>query len=173
MLGYRYEIEPAGIDETLPSGISPQQAVEWLSCRKAEAVAQKHPTDVVLAADTLVACGKQILGIPADEEKAKEYLCLLSGKIHDVYTGCTIIGEKKKKTFSVRARVEFYPLTKEEIAAYIATGEPFDKAGAYGIQGRGSVLVKGIQGDFYTIMGLPVSRVTRELREFQVFPEEK
>lgn len=171
MLGYHFLQDPAGIDETLPGKLSPKEAVEWLSARKAEAAAQKHPKDVVLAADTLVACGEQILGIPADKTKAKYYLNLLSGRFHNVYTGCTIKRGGECKTFSVAAAVEFYPLSEEEIDGYLATGEPFDKAGGYGIQGRGSVLVKEIHGDFYTIMGLPVSRVVRELYRFGVVPE--
>lgn len=171
MLGYRFETDPAGIDETLPEKILPGEAVEWLSCRKAAAAAQKHPQNVILAADTLVACGEQILGIPANEEEARRYLKLLSGRSHAVYTGCTIKKGNVCKTFSVAAEVEFYPLRDEEISQYLATGEPFDKAGGYGIQGRGSVLVKGIRGDFYTIMGLPVSRVVRELLPFGIAPE--
>lgn len=139
--GYEFVVKPSSADESLPDGILPEDAVKLLSERKADA-AKIECSDVVLSADTVVALGNRILGKPSDKAEAFSMLRSLSGKTHSVYTGVTIKSAEKKRVFAVKTDVLFYPLTDDEINAYIATGEPFDKAGAYGIQGRAPSLSK-------------------------------
>lgn len=139
--GYEFVVKPTSADESLPDGILPEDAVKLLSERKADA-AKIECSDVVLSADTVVALGDKILGKPSDKAEAFSMLRNLSGKTHSVYTGVTIKSAEKKRVFAVKTDVLFYPLTDDEINAYIATGEPFDKAGAYGIQGRAAVFVE-------------------------------
>lgn len=139
--GYEFVVKPTSADESLPGGILPEDAVKLLSERKADA-AEIECSDVVLSADTVVALGDRILGKPSDKTEAFSMLRSLSGKTHSVYTGVTIKSAEKKRVFAVKTDVLFYPLTDDEINAYIATGEPFDKAGAYGIQGRAAVFVE-------------------------------
>lgn len=155
-------IKAADVDEGLPEGISPQRAVEYLSRIKAQPFANN--TDTIIGADTVVAIDSKILGKPKDSEDAYNMLRLLSGKYHSVFTGVTVIKPDGTVTFSVETRVKFYDLTDEEIYAYIKTREPFDKAGAYGIQGKGSLLVEKIDGDYFNVVGLPVSRLNKLLQ---------
>ena len=164
--GYEFVVKPTSADESLPGGILPEDAVKLLSERKADA-AEIECSDVVLSADTVVALGDRILGKPSDKTEAFSMLRSLSGKTHSVYTGVTIKSAEKKRVFAVKTDVLFYPLTDDEINAYIATGEPFDKAGAYGIQEWiGYVGIEGIEGSFYNVMGLPVQRLYCELESF-------
>ena len=118
----------------------------------------------------MVALGDRILGKPRDKAEAFAMLKCLSGKTHSVYTGVTVKSSEKKCVFAVKTDVLFYPLTDDEINAYIATGEPFDKAGAYGIQGRAAVFVEKINGDYYSVVGLPLSKCARVLRDFGIVP---
>lgn len=159
-----FEIKSQNADETLPSGISPKEAVMYLSKIKAQPLANDE--DIVIGADTVVALDGKILGKPSDEQNAREMLRFLSGKTHSVFTGVTLIKGKKEKTFAVETKVKFFDLTDEEIEKYIKTKEPFDKAGAYGIQGYGSLLVEKIDGDYFNVVGLPVSTLARELKSF-------
>ncbi|MDD6727743.1 MAG: Maf family protein [Eubacteriales bacterium] len=159
-----FEIKTADADETLPEGISPDKAVEYLSKIKAEPF--KNDDDIVIGADTVVAVDGKILGKPADRADAFSMLKALSGREHSVFTGVTVIKGSKAETFSVETKVKFYPLTDEEIESYLDTGEPFDKAGGYGIQGKGALLVESICGDYFNVVGLPVSRLSRALKEF-------
>ena len=170
--GYEFVVKPTSADESLPGGILPEDAVKLLSERKADA-AKIECSDVVLSADTVVALGDRILGKPSDKAEAFSMLRSLSGKTHSVYTGVTIKSAEKKRVFAVKTDVLFYPLTDDEINAYIATGEPFDKAGAYGIQGRAAVFVEKIDGDYYSVVGLPLSRCSRVLRDFGIVPKQK
>jgi len=158
-----FEVIVSEAEETLPQGIKPEEAPVYLSRVKAQAVAEEHPGRVVVGADTVVILDGEVLGKPRDKDDALRMLRALSGKIHTVVTGCTILSGRQTASFADTTSVEFYPLTDREIEEYIATGEPFDKAGAYGIQGKGSVLVKRIEGDFFNVMGLPVGRLKREL----------
>lgn len=137
-----------------------------LSKRKAQAVFSDHRDAVVIGADTVVVCDRKVLGKPEDENDAKRMLKILSGKRHKVITGCTVISPEKEVSFSAVTEVKFYDLSDEDIMAYISTGEPFDKAGAYGIQGAGYFLVEYIYGDYNNVVGLPVSRLKRELEGF-------
>lgn len=159
-----FEICPADADESLPDGIAPDEAVKLLSARKACVVSHLHPADWVLGADTIVSLDGMILGKPHDEEEALAMLSALSGKTHQVYTGVTLQQGQRVHSFSVCSDVTFYPLSAEEIRSYIQTGEPMDKAGAYGIQGLGALLVERISGDYFNIVGLPIARLLRELR---------
>ncbi len=160
-----FEIKVNNVDETLPDKITPKEAVMYLSKIKAEPFADGD--NIVIGADTVVALDGKILGKPKSEENAKEMLKFLSGRTHSVFTGVTLASDKKTKTFAVETKVKFFELTNEEIDAYIKTKEPFDKAGAYGIQGYGSLLVEKIDGDYFNVVGLPVSTLARELKAFE------
>ncbi len=163
--GFDVTVRVSEADETLPDGISPEKAVEYLAKVKANAV-EKNKDELIIAADTVVVLDGKILGKPGDENEARKMLSSLSGRRHTVFTGVCIIYNEKEEIFSDRTEVEFYFLSDEEISEYIKTGEPMDKAGAYGIQGRGSLFVKGIEGDFFNVMGLPVALINRKLRDF-------
>lgn len=156
-----FVIKTANVDETLPRGITPDKAVEYLSKIKAEPFA--NGVDTVIGADTVVAVDGKILGKPANRQEAFDMLRTLSGKYHSVFTGVTVIKPEGTVTFSVETRVKFFDLTDDEINAYIATGECDDKAGAYGIQGKGALLVEKIDGDYFNVVGLPVSLVNKFL----------
>ena len=156
-----FEIKVSNVDETLPSGISPKDAVLYLSKIKAKPF--KNDIDIIIGADTVVALDGKILGKPKNDENAREMLKFLSGKAHSVFTGVTLIKGDITRSFAVETKVKFFDLTDEEIDEYIKTGEPADKAGAYGIQGYGSLLVEKIDGDYFNVVGLPVSKLAREL----------
>lgn len=157
-----FTIKSAQVDEALPNGISPSDAVLYLSKIKAKPF--KHCGETVIGADTVVAIDGKILGKPKNADDAFDMLRLLGGKTHSVFTGVTIIKNGVEKSFYEETRVTFYELDDEEINAYISTNEPFDKAGAYGIQGKGSLLVKKIDGDYFNVVGLPVAKLARELK---------
>lgn len=164
MAGYEFTVATTEVGEEYLRGTPPMQIVEQLATRKAKAAVKEHPDDTILSADTLVVYKGRILGKPRDEAEAKNMLKLLAGNVHQVYTGYCIISGTKLLCGHECTSVEFYALKDEEIDAYIATGEPMDKAGAYGIQGRGALLVKRIDGDFYNVMGLPVGKINRILK---------
>ena len=126
------------------------------------------PDETVIGADTVVSIDGEILGKPHDEADAWRMLELLSGRTHSVFTGVAVISNGKLTTFAEETRVTFFTLDDREIARYIAAGEPFDKAGAYGIQGAGALLVKGIEGDYYNVMGLPAGRLYRLLKSLNI-----
>lgn len=152
------------VDESLPQGISPSDAVLHLSKIKAEPF--RNDDDIVIGADTVVALDGTILGKPQDDDDAVKMLKSLSGREHSVFTGVTILSKDKEKSFFVETRVKFFPLRDEDISAYIETREHVDKAGAYGIQGFGSLFAEKIDGDYFNVVGLPVSRLNRELKPF-------
>lgn len=166
--GFDFEIIVSDADESLPDNIPVSEAVLRLSKVKAESVSKNHPGAVVLGCDTVVSLDGTIMGKPKNDRHAFEMLNALSGKIHQVYTGVTVTDGEKTESFFTETEVEFYPLSNETIASYIATKEPADKAGAYGIQGFGSVLVKRINGDYFSVMGLPVNESARVLARFGV-----
>lgn len=157
-----FVIKSAEVDESLPKGIQPDKAVEYLSKIKAEPF--RNDEDIIIGADTVVSIDGVILGKPKDRSDAFKMLKMLSGKYHSVFTGVTIIRPDSTKTFSVETRVKFFDLTDREINDYLDTGEPFDKAGAYGIQGKGSLLVEKIDGDYFNVVGLPVSTLNKYLK---------
>ncbi len=162
-----YDIRPADCDEALPEGIKAQEAVEYLSLIKNKATVEIcDENSLVISADTVVAVEGEILGKPQDKEDARRMISLLSGREHQVFTGVTLSLKGKFKTFSEKTDVIFYKLTDKEIEDYISTDEPYDKAGAYGIQGKAGLLVKAVNGDYYNVVGLPVARLKREITEF-------
>lgn len=155
-----FRILTPDIDEHMDRELPPAELVRQISLEKAQAVAaQADPNAVIIAADTVVALDGVVLGKPAHEEEAFRMLSLLSGNRHQVYTGLTVLRGKQVFSQWEETSVTFRPLTAEEIEAYIATGEPMDKAGAYGIQGYGALFIEGISGDYYNVMGLPVCRL--------------
>ncbi|PEI96602.1 septum formation inhibitor Maf [Bacillus pseudomycoides] len=166
LAGVPFEIVVSEIEETIGAYSSPADIVMSLALQKASAIVEHHEDSMVLGADTIVTYESRILGKPKDEAEAKEILQLLSGKTHEVYTGVALISKEKTVTFYERTEVTFWELTEEEIDAYIATKEPLDKAGSYGIQGKGSIFVQHIQGDYYSVVGLPIARLVRELKQF-------
>lgn len=170
-IGISHIVMPSRSEEIITKSI-PSDIVMELSLQKAEDVfeqcRQEFTEDfVVIGADTIVAIENRILGKPGDEKEAFAMLSLLQGKKHQVYTGVTIMkwidGKVTRKTFSECSQVECYPMTEDEIHSYITSGEPMDKAGAYGIQGRFAAYVKAIEGDYNNIVGLPIARLYHEL----------
>ena len=156
MLGLEFQVIPAKGEEVIPHGAGPDEAAE----RPAE--------DVIIAADTIVWYNGAILGKPRDEQEAARMLSSLSGNTHTVYTGVTVRKGDTVVTGAEETQVRFRKLSGREIDAYIATGEPMDKAGAYGAQGLASLFVEGIDGDFFNVMGLPVCRLGKMLKEVGV-----
>ncbi|MGN0629738.1 MAG: Maf family protein, partial [Ruminococcus sp.] len=152
-------------DETLPDSIAHYEAAQYLSVKKAEAAAKKYPDDIVIGCDTVVLIDGKILGKPSSDDDARNILLTLSGRTHEVVTGCTILCRGTAHTFSETTAVGFYELSDREIDDYIATGESSDKAGAYGIQGKGALFVRKINGDYYNVVGLPIAALSRKLKE--------
>ena len=165
-----FVVRPAQGEERVDPGLTPAQLVEQLSVQKAREIAAQEPDALVIAADTVVAVDERVLGKPRSRQEAVEMLTLLSGRSHTVYTGLTVCRGQQELTCHEATQVVFCKLTREQIQAYVDTLEPMDKAGSYGIQGRGCVLVEGIQGDYYNVVGLPVCRLAGMLRTFGVEP---
>ncbi len=173
MAGYTFEVIPADCDEVWLANETPKQAAMRLALEKAKAVAKNHPKAVVLGSDTAVWLGDKHLGKPKNSKAAFEMLNALSGNTHTVWTGAALVCGRLTVCFASKAHVTFYPLSAQEIDAYIATGEPMDKAGSYAVQGAGARFVQQICGDYPTIVGLPIARVCRTLRLFGIHPLSK
>lgn len=157
------------VEEVVPEGLSPEQVVIHISREKAEAAAKLcGPEDIVITADTMVFLDRDRLGKPRDEAHALAMLTALQGRRHTVCTGVTVRQGSRRLTEAESTDVFFRPASQEELLHYIATGEPMDKAGAYGVQGRGALLVERLEGDFFNVMGLPVLRLSRMLKQFGV-----
>ena len=169
-IGLKFEVEPGACQEIVDKDLEPHELVQKLSREKAEAVARKYRNAVVIAADTVVLIDGKILGKPKSPTEAKKMLRVLSGKSHVVITGFTIIDTSQRRILSKAAETKVYirELNPEEIDAYVKSGEPLDKAGAYGIQGLGSVIVEKIEGDYFNVVGLPLSALAESLKEFGV-----
>lgn len=167
-IGCPFECIPSNAKENLNQSLSIDLAIEQIAYDKAKDVFMQHPQDVVVGCDTMVVLNGIALGKPKDEEDAKRMLRNLSGKTHQVITGVAIVMENEKFLFHEVTNVTFYDLNENSINAYIETGESMDKAGSYGIQGYGKILVKGIQGDYFNVVGLPVARLYRELKRMNV-----
>lgn len=165
-----FKVIPADIDESVPEFTEPCDVAETVAVKKALAI--KNTSALVIGSDTTVICNGTILGKPKNSKDAYEMLSLLSGKTHEVITGVCLCYKGKSYSFSEKTFVEFYKLSDEEISAYIMTGECNDKAGSYGIQGLGSLLVKKIDGDFYNVVGLPVSRLRHEINRFLIMSQD-
>ena len=173
--GLKFSVVVSGGEEKAETS-DPAETVEKLSLDKASAVAdllqaEKEP-QLIIGADTVVACDGEILGKPSDREDAFRMLWKLQGQTHQVYTGVTLLLKKKHTwqahTFSEKTDVQFYPVSREELLAYIETGEPMDKAGSYGIQGGFGIYLKGICGDYNNVVGLPVGRLVYELKKLGI-----
>ena len=163
-----FDIRVPETKEDYPAGLSPRQVVEYISREKADAAAKLcTPEEIVITADTMVFLDESRLGKPADQADALRMLTALQGRRHTVCTGVTVRQGDRCLTESESTEVFFRPASQAELLGYIATGEPMDKAGAYGIQGKGSLLEK-IDGDFFNVMGLPVLRLSRMLAQFGV-----
>lgn len=160
-----FDISSSEVDESFTPGLPPAEIVVDLAVRKARVIAKQHRSSFVIGADTIVVADGQILEKPQKESEAYEMLSMLSGMTHAVYTGVAIIHGETVVSFYEKTDVTFWSLNENEIQAYIKSGEPFDKAGGYGIQGFGSMLVKQISGDYFAVVGLPVSRTVRELQK--------
>ena len=158
-----FEIRVADIDETMDPGKAPFDEVARVSRLKALAI-RRQSDDTVIAADTIVVCQGRVLGKPRSEQEASEMLHLLSGRDHQVMTGVTVVCGERVETFTEVTDLHFRELSDQEIADYIATGEPMDKAGAYGIQGGAALFCQRLVGDYYNVMGLPVCRLGEILR---------
>ena len=163
LFGLPFVIRVADIDETMDKNAAPYEEVARVSRLKALAIPRKI-SDVVIAADTIVVCEGRVLGKPTDAADAKAMLRLLSGRDHQVMTGCTVLAGHKAETFTEVTDIHFRELSDKEIARYVASGEPMDKAGAYGIQGGAALFCTHMVGDFYNVMGLPVCRLGQTLR---------
>ena len=158
-----FTVRPASGEEIVPPGADPGDVSRLLAVQKCREVAALYPDDLVIGCDTTVICGSEILGKPADARDAARMLTMLSGSTHQVVSGVCIAFQGREQSFSVSTDVTFRRLSKAEIDAYIATNEPMDKAGAYGIQEKGSLLVSRFEGDFFNVVGLPVERLALEL----------
>lgn len=167
-IGLEFEIIPAKGEEKVTKKL-PWEVVKELSFQKAKEIADMQTEGcIVIGSDTIVAKDEKIMGKPKDEADAFRMLSEIAGKVHQVYTGVTLIrtGKSPKMiTFAEKTDVHLYPMTDEEINAYIATKDPMDKAGAYGIQGDFAIYVKGIEGDYYNVVGLPIGKVYQELKQ--------
>ncbi len=182
-IGMEFEVMPSGVEEETQSKV-PYEMVMELSERKAKDVfdrlsEEKRSMAIVAGADTVVAVENKILGKPQNKREAQEMLSLLQGRTHQVYTGVTLIWKKCENradgegicrtSFYERTDVTMYPMSQEEICAYVESGEPMDKAGAYGIQGKCAAYVREIRGDFYNVVGLPVARLYQEIKRMKGF----
>jgi len=169
-IGVKFAVEPSEYNEQVNTSLEPHELVRHNSEAKARAVAAKHRKALVIAADTIGVFRGKILGKPHTTSEARKVLQALSGKSHLVITGVTIIDTETGKVFakSVTTKVYFKKLTPKEIEAYVKTGEPLDKAGAYAIQGLGSVIVDKIEGDYYNVIGLPLNALAEGLKQFGV-----
>lgn len=170
-LGLTFEVDPSGDAEEAASGLEPHELAKAISLAKAKAVAARHKDAIIIAADTFGVLRGKVIGKPRNAAEAHEMLGRLSGKVHSVITGFTILDSDSGRTAtqSVETRVRIKKLTPEEIDAYVKTREPLDKAGAYAIQGIGAVIVDRIEGDYYNVVGLPLGALAESLKEFGVY----
>lgn len=169
-IGLRFEVKVNDVDETIPAGMPPHQAVCELACRKAKGITELDPGTIVIGADTIVVHGDRILGKPTDRADAVETLRSLSGSEHLVITGFCVTEAATGKVVKANetTRVFFRRLTDAEIKAYVESGESMDKAGSYGIQGLGALLVEKIDGCYFNVVGLPISHLSQVLKSFGI-----
>ncbi len=169
-IGLKFEVDPSNYAEDMHSKLRPDKLAESISLQKALIVAARHRNAVIIAADTFIVYRDKILGKPDTEVEAKRMLSEMSGKSHSVVTGFTILDTDDNKTLSrsVETRIFIKNLTSAEIEAYVQSREPLDKAGAYAIQGLGSIIVERIEGDYFNIVGLPLHALAKSLKEFGI-----
>lgn len=158
-----FDIMPSNAEEITTKTAPHEVVMELASIKAKDIYEQSDKQSMVVGADTVVAYQGQILGKPADKEDAKRMLFMLSGQTHEVYTGVCVIEDGEAKTFYEETKVTFYEISEDEIDHYIETGEPMDKAGSYGIQGKAAVFIKGIEGDYYNVVGFPIARFLHEI----------
>jgi septum formation protein len=166
--GLNFEVEVSDFDESQIAFKTPIEMVEKLSFEKAKIIAERNPDAVIIGADTIVIFKNEIIGKPKSEKDAIRILNLLSGNMHEVVTGFTVMEDKKSITSYVSSRVKFKQLSDAEITTYVATGEPMDKAGGYGIQSKGGLFIERIAGDYFNVVGLPIFALAEVLRDFGV-----
>jgi len=162
--GVELEVVVSGVDESVPEELSPAQTVECLALRKARAVEPLCPGRPIIAADSVVSIDGMIIGKPQDDDAARETLRRLSGRTHKLFTGVCVSVRGKRQVFHQATDVTFYELTDQEVNEYVSMGESTGRAGGYGIEGIGVMLVKEIAGDYPNIVGLPVAETLRRLR---------
>jgi len=169
-IGLKFEVDPSDYKEDMGLKMSPKELAEYLSLGKAKDVAQRHKDSIIIAADTFCVFNGELLGKPKTKEEAVGMLQKLSGNVHSVITGFTIIDTKTNKQISksVETKVYFKKLSSNEINNYVASGEPLDKAGAYAVQNRGGLFVEKIEGDYFNIVGLPIMPLAEELKNFGI-----
>jgi len=168
LIGIQHEVRPANIDETMRPREVPRRHAERLAREKASAIAVRDPDLITIGADTVVVINRKVLGKPVDVADAARMLKMLSGREHTVVTAVAVARGKKLRSAIEEVHVKFRRLRDDEIEAYIATGEPMDKAGAYGIQGFGATIVERVEGDYFAVMGLPLVRLVGLLRDVGV-----
>jgi septum formation protein len=168
LIGIDHEVRPANLDESMRPREAPRRHAERLARDKASAVAMRDPDLITIAADTIVVINRKVLGKPVDREDAARMLAMLNGREHTVITAVAVSRGKKLRSAIEEVKVRFRRLREEEIEAYIATGEPMDKAGAYGIQGYGATIVERVEGDYFAVMGLPLVRLIGLMRDVGV-----
>ena len=168
LLGLDFTVIPAEYEIGIDEKIAPEKAVELVALSKAQKVFEKHPGDIVIGSDTAVYCDNEFLGKPKDKEDACRMLKMLSGKKHTVYTGVAVVSENKRVSFCEEAYVHFAQLSDDEIFWYVNTVEPYDKAGSYAVQGLSARFIEKIDGDFFSIMGLPCNKLYEVLKGFEL-----
>ena len=168
-LGVEFEVVDPNVDESYQKGMAPDEITKSMACKKAAAVAKKYKNYAIIAADTIVAIDGIILEKPKDRQDALNMLNMLSGRWHEVHSGVCIVCKDKSSIFNQVTRVHFSELDNSQIKWYVNTLEPMDKAGAYGIQGYGSMFVDRIEGDFYNVMGFPISKIMKELTKLKIY----
>jgi septum formation protein len=169
-IGLKFEVEPSNYAEDMCSGLSPDELARAISLEKAKAVARRRKNAIVIAADSFIVFRGKMMGKPGTEVEARKMLMALRGKSHSVITGFTILDTDNNNvlTKSVETVVYIKDLTSKELEAYVKSGEPLDKAGAYAIQGLGSIIVERIEGDYFNVIGLPLSALAEGLKEFGI-----
>lgn len=169
--GLKFKVDASDYEEEINYSLRPHELARFLSREKAKAIVNKYTNALIIAADTFIVFKGKILGKPHTEEEAKRMLKMLNNRTHSVITGFTIIDtdDNKKLSGSVETKVYFKKLTIKEIESYIKSKEPLDKAGAYAIQGLGAVIVKKIEGDYFNVMGLPLSTLMETLKKFGIY----
>ena len=161
-----FRVIPSDIRELVPRDLPVDKCPEYLACMKAESISKGRERSLIIGCDTSVIIDGKMLNKPRSTDDARMMMKLLSGRVHRVITGCCLYYMGRHTSFSEETGVEFYPLTDQEIEEYVKTSEPYDKAGGYGIQNKGALFIKGITGDYYNVVGLPVARLRREIDAF-------
>jgi len=165
-----FKVHPSDVNEEIDQPLPPNKVVEELALRKAKDIAKNYQQEIIIGADTIVVLSNEILGKPCNEQEAHQMLSKLQGRVHEVYSGVAVIDSKTGETVVSHrvTKVHMQSLTDEQIKAYIETKEPMDKAGSYGIQGIGAIFIEQIEGDYFNVVGLPLSLLTNILKRFEI-----